>query len=314
MKIFKIISQVVVKYMAILIVAGAVFGLFFPKMNIVINNTSWIPYLLGVIMYGMGLSVKLIDFKELIIKPKFVIAGVLAQFIIMPLLAWALVSLFNLPMGLAIGVVLLGASPGGTASNVITYLSKGDVALSVAITSCTTFLAPFATPFLVNLIIGQKIDINLIAMFISVIKIVILPIILGILTHMFLPKLTKTLKEIFPSISALTIIIIVTVIVGINSQKILSNLSVIFLVVILHNILGLIFGYFVGKTLAKDTKDMDKVKAITIEVGMQNSGLATSLALLHFAAYPLATVPGALFSVWHNISGGILASIFSRMK
>lgn len=307
----KAIGNFVVKYMAILIVLAAVFGLFFPNLNIKITNTSWIPYLLGIVMYGMGLSVKLVDFKEILIKPKYIIIGVLAQFIIMPILAYGLVKVFNLPLGLAIGVVLVGSCPGGTASNVITFLSRGDVALSVAITSFTTILSPIATPFLVNLLIGQQIDVSLMAMFISVVKIVLLPVTLGILTHMFLPKITKKLKDIFPFISVCAIIAIVAVIVGINSAKIMSNLNLILLVVILHNILGLFFGYFVSKFV---TKDMSKIKAVTVEVGMQNSGLATSLALLHFATYPLATVPGALFSVWHNISGGILASIFSKMK
>ncbi|EPH09230.1 bile acid transporter [Campylobacter ureolyticus ACS-301-V-Sch3b] len=307
----KNISLFVSKQLAILVVLATLFSLYYPQVGSSLVKTSWVVYILGIIMFGMGLNVKASDFKELFIRPKFVLIGIGAQFIIMPLIAYVLVKGFNLPLGLAIGVVLVGTCPGGTSSNVITYLSKGDVALSVGITSCTTLLAPFMTPILTKLLIGQSIDVNVIAMFLSVVKVVIVPIVLGILAHRFLPKIAGILKDVLPMISTLGIVAIVIAVVSVSAEKIIANLGIIVLVVVCHNLFGYLFGFLVGKSV---TKDMAKIKALSVEVGMQNSGLATSLALTHFATQPLAAVPGALFSVWHNISGGILASIFARIK
>ena len=307
----KNISLLVSKQLAILVVLATLFSLYYPQVGSSLVKTSWVVYILGIIMFGMGLNVKASDFKELFIRPKFVLIGIGAQFIIMPLIAYVLVKGFNLPLGLAIGVVLVGTCPGGTSSNVITYLSKGDVALSVGITSCTTLLAPFMTPILTKLLIGQSIDVNIIAMFLSVVKVVIVPIVLGILAHRFLPKISEFLKDVLPMISTLGIVAIVIAVVSVSAEKIIANLGIIVLVIVCHNLFGYLFGFLVGKSV---TKDMAKVKALSVEVGMQNSGLATSLALTHFATQPLAAVPGALFSVWHNISGGILASIYARIK
>lgn len=307
----KNISLFVSKQLAILVVLATLFSLYYPQIGSSLVKTSWVVYILGIIMFGMGLNVKASDFKELFIRPKFVLIGIGAQFIIMPLIAYVLVKGFNLPLGLAIGVVLVGTCPGGTSSNVITYLSKGDVALSVGITSCTTLLAPFMTPILTKLLIGQSIDVNVIAMFLSVVKVVIVPIVLGILAHRFLPKIAGLLKDVLPMVSTLGIVAIVIAVVSVSAEKIIANLGIIVLVIVCHNLFGYLFGFLVGKSV---TKDMAKIKALSVEVGMQNSGLATSLALTHFATQPLAAVPGALFSVWHNISGGILASIFARIK
>lgn len=307
----KNISLLISKQLAILVVLATLFSLYYPQVGSSLVKTSWVVYILGIIMFGMGLNVKASDFKELFIRPKFVLIGIGAQFIIMPLIAYILVKGFNLPLGLAIGVVLVGTCPGGTSSNVITYLSKGDVALSVGITSCTTLLAPFMTPILTKLLIGQSIDVNVIAMFLSVVKVVIVPIVLGILAHRFLPKIAGLLKDVLPMISTLGIVAIVIAVVSVSAEKIIANLGIIVLIIVCHNLFGYLFGFLVGKSV---TKDMAKVKALSVEVGMQNSGLATSLALTHFATQPLAAVPGALFSVWHNISGGILASIYARIK
>lgn len=307
----KNISLFISKQLAILVVLATLFSLYYPQVGSSLVKTSWVVYILGIIMFGMGLNVKASDFKELFIRPKFVLIGIGAQFIIMPLIAYILVKGFNLPLGLAIGVVLVGTCPGGTSSNVITYLSKGDVALSVGITSCTTLLAPFMTPILTKLLIGQSIDVNIIAMFLSVVKVVIVPIVLGILAHRFLPKISEFLKDVLPMISTLGIVAIVIAVVSVSAEKIIANLGIIVLIIVCHNLFGYLFGFLVGKSV---TKDMAKIKALSVEVGMQNSGLATSLALTHFATQPLAAVPGALFSVWHNISGGILASIYARIK
>ncbi|QKF64197.1 bile acid:sodium symporter family protein [Campylobacter corcagiensis] len=307
----KSISNIAGKYIAVWVLIATIFSLFLPEVGSKLVSTSWVSYILGVIMFGMGLTVRTSDFKELLIRPKLVIIGIISQFAIMPLIAFILVKAFNLPLALAIGVVLVGTCPGGTSSNVITYLSKGDVALSVAITSCTTLLAPFMTPFLTHLIIGQSIDVDVLGMFLGIVKVVIIPILAGILFHKFVPKVTEFLQDILPFISTAGIVAIVIAVVSKSAGAIIANLGVIVIVVICHNLFGYLLGFFVGKAV---TKEISKVKTLSIEVGMQNSGLASALAVAHFSAYPLAAVPGALFSVWHNISGGILASIYARMK
>lgn len=307
----KNISNIAGKYIAVWVLIATIFSLFLPEVGSKLVSTSWVSYILGVIMFGMGLTVRTSDFKELLLRPKLVIIGIISQFAIMPLIAFILVKAFNLPLALAIGVVLVGTCPGGTSSNVITYLSKGDVALSVAITSCTTLLAPFMTPFLTHLIIGQSIDVDVLGMFLGIVKVVIVPILAGILFHKFVPKITEFLQDILPFISTAGIVAIVIAVVSKSAGAIMANLGVIVIVVICHNLFGYLLGFFVGKAV---TKEISKVKTLSIEVGMQNSGLASALAVAHFSAYPLAAVPGALFSVWHNISGGILASIYARMK
>lgn len=306
----KKISNLVSKYLALFVVIATMFALFYPSVSNFIK-TSYITYILGIIMFGMGLCVKASDFKEIFLRPKDVILGILAQFCIMPAIAFFLIYCFKLDIALAIGVALVGACPGGTSSNVISYLSKADVALSLSITSCTTLLAPIITPFITYLLIGQNINIDAFGMFLSIINVVILPIILGILVHNFLPKITEILNDILPLISTLGIIAIVMSVVGASANKILANLGIILVVVILHNILGYVLGYLIGKIFKLD---MAKKKTLSIEVGMQNSGLAAALASTHFAAYPIAAVPAALFSVWHNISGGILSSFYRRLK
>ena len=175
-------------------------------------------------------------------------------------------------------------------------------------TSVSTILAPFMTPLLTLLYAGKTVDVQVVGMFISVIKVVLLPIILGIVVNRFFSKVTEKAVKALPLISTTAIVLIIAAVVSVNSQRIMQNGLLIVCVVICHNVLGYLTGYLAAKALKLDTT---KCRAISIEVGMQNSGLATSLAATHFAQYPLATVPGAVFSVWHNISGAILANIFN---
>ena len=261
-------------------------------------------------MFGMGLTLKPADFKVVFSRPKDVVIGCIAQFTIMPLLAFLLCKVFQLPVELAVGVILVGTCPGGTSSNVMTYMSKGDVALSVGMTGVSTLLAPFLTPALTLLYAGQSVDVNVMNMFMSIVKVVIVPIALGFLINRFLPKVAETIADILPLISTMAIVAIVGAVVAANAAKLMECGVLIILVVVFHNLLGYTVGYGVGKLLKLD---VTKCRAISIEVGMQNSGLATSLAGAHFAQYPLATIPGAVFSVWHNISGAILANLFLKM-
>lgn len=311
MKVLKNISNFFGKNMAIIVLIVAALSLFFPK-SVSFIKTSYVNYLLMIVMFGMGLTLKFEDFKVVFTRPKDIIIGAIAQFTIMPLLAFLLSLIFKLPTELAVGVILVGTCPGGTSSNVMTYLAKGDVVLSVGMTSVSTILAPFATPLLTLLYAGQRVNVNAVNMFISIVQVVIIPIGLGFIINRFFHKFTSHIKEILPLISVLAIVSIVAAVVSANSSRLMQVGYLIIIVVILHNCLGYLLGFTVGKLLRLDNS---KCKAISIEVGMQNSGLATSLAATHFASMPLATVPGAIFSVWHNISGSIVANIMSsKMK
>ena len=308
MKFLEKLSDFVGKYMAVFVILVAALALFVPD-SVSWIKTSYVNTLLGIVMFGMGLTLKLEDFKIVFSRPKDVIIGCIAQFTIMPLLAFVLTKIFNLPVELAVGVILVGTCPGGTSSNVMTYLSKGDVALSVGMTGVSTILAPFMTPALTYLLAGQSVDVNMMSMFLSIIKVVILPIVLGFIINKFFGKTTAELVKVLPLVSVGAIVAIVAAVVSANSAKIMTCGLLIVAVVMLHNVCGYLLGFGIGKMLKLD---MSKCKAISIEVGMQNSGLATSLATVHFAQYPLATIPGAVFSVWHNISGAIIANIYSR--
>jgi BASS family bile acid:Na+ symporter len=227
----------------------------------------------------------------------------------MPLLALGLSWAFALPKELALGVILVGCCPGGTASNVITYLAKGDLALSVGMTATSTLLAPLLTPLLVWLLAGTMVEVDTIGMLLSIVYVVIAPIAVGLIFQRYLPKFTKEIVPYLPAFSSIAIALVVGIIVAHNADRLLVGGMIVVLVVVLHNLCGLSLGYVIGRLLGLAEP---KKRAISIEVGMQNSGLASSLATLHFAAFPLATIPGAIFSVWHNISGALVARIYSK--
>ena len=296
------------KYMAVLVLVASGVALMFPSVLEHVPTTVINP-LLGVIMFGMGLTLNLKDFKIVFSRPKDVIIGCLAQFTIMPLLAWGLAKAFQLDEALALGVVLVGCCPGGTASNVITYLAKGDLALSVGMTGVSTMLAPLLTPLLTWALAGKSVDVDVVGMLLSILWVVILPIVIGLLVKWIWPKFTEKAVDYLPALSSVTIALIVAIIIGANADKLMAGGLVIVIVVMLHNICGLSLGYLIGRLLGLTEP---KKRAISIEVGMQNSGLASALATLHFATYPMATIPGAIFSVWHNISGALVARLFTR--
>ena len=296
------------KYMSLIILAVAVLALFVPGSCIWIR-TSWVEYLLMVIMFGMGLTLKPADFLIVFRRPKDIIIGCIAQFTIMPLLAFLLGKVFALDTALLAGVVLVGACPGGTSSNVMTYLSGGDVALSVGMTSVNTLLAPFLTPAIAYLLLSTKVSVDVLSMFLSIIKVVIVPIVLGFVLNYFLEKYTQKISGILPLISVIAIAMIEASVVSHNSAQILTTGAIVCIVVILHNLLGYGAGYLLAVLFKMP---LPRKKALSIEIGMQNSGLATSLAGSAFPDLAMATVPGALFSVWHNISGAILANIYRR--
>ena len=304
----KTICHYISEYMGVLVLLAAVVSLWWPA-SFAWIDTWVINPTLGVIMFGMGLTLSPHDFRMVMSRPKDIIIGCLAQFTVMPLLALALTWAFSLPKELALGVILVGCCPGGTASNVITFLAKGDLALSVGMTATSTLLAPVLTPLLVWLMAGTMVDVDTVGMLLSIVYVVIAPIVIGLLCQRFLPKITQAIVPYLPALSSIAITLVVCIVVSHNASRLLVGGMIVVLVVVLHNICGLGLGYLIGRLLGLAEA---KKKALSIEVGMQNSGLATSLATLHVAAYPLAAIPGAVFSVWHNISGAIAAYFYRK--
>lgn len=298
------ISQKISKNIGLIIIVFSLIAYFLPQYFSWM--TSYTTIFLAIAMFGMGTSIDTRDFKKIIKNPKEVLIGSLTQFTIMPLLAWLLAITFHVNKDIALGIILVGSCPGGTASNVITHIAGGDVSMSVSMTILSTLLAPIVTPALVYLLAGRWVDVSIIAMFISVVKVILLPILAGILVQKISPQTVEKSKDMFPLISSAAIILIIAGIIGANSEKIAQSGLIVLVIVAIHNALGLLGGLLVAK-LAK--MDYDKATALAIEVGMQNSGLAIQLASVNFALNPLATLPGAIFSIWHNIAGSIFASI-----
>ena len=299
------IGRFIVKNMVWLVVLVGAAGAVFPA------SLSWIapqvPLLLGIVMFGMGMTIEFKDFCHLVRHPWDVGIGVFAQFTIMPLVAYLLTQAFSLSPDLAVGVILVGTCPGGTASNVITYLAKGDVALSVTMTMATTLLAPFVTPFLTLLLAGEEIAVNAPAMMLSIAEMVLLPVLLGAALNHFFRRRVAYALTVLPLISALLVALLVGVVVSMSAPRLTEVGALVALAVVLHNGFGLVLGYALAGLLGLSAA---KRRAIGIEVGMQNSGMAASLALLYFN--PAAAIPAALFSVWHNISGSLAANWFTR--
>lgn len=304
MKAFNLFSNFMTKYMSALVLIIAIVALLQPWTFEWAAN--YVTYLLGIVMFGMGMTLRWEDFSLVFKRPRDVFIGSVAHFTIMPALAWGLAKAFGLPPELAAGVILVGTCPSGTSSNVMTFLAKGDVALSVAIGITTTVLAPFITPLLTWYLVGAWVSVSLGAMFLSIFQVVVVPIALGIIINRFFGNFVKRAVKVLPLVSVIAIMLIVGAVVGISAQKILQTGLLIIGIVIIHNICGYTLGFCAAKLAGFN---FSKQKAVMFEVGMQNSGLATSLALMHFT--PAAAIPGAIFSVWHNISGSLLANRFA---
>lgn len=268
----------------------------------------YIALILGVIMFGMGVTMTVDDFKGVFKQPRAVLITTVAQYTIMPLLAYALCIVFKLPAEIAVGVILVGCCPGGTSSNVMTYLARGNTALSVSATAVSTILSPILTPAVFFLLASEWIDIDAGSMFKSILQIVLVPIILGLIVRSILGRKAESYGEVMPIVSVIGIVLIVAFVVGASKDRIIESGLIIFAVVVLHNGLGYLLGFLAGKLFKLDYADQ---KAVSIEVGMQNSGLGVALAGVHFAASPVTAVPSAIFSFWHNISGPLLATYWA---
>jgi len=269
----------------------------------------YIPYLLGLIMLGMGLTMSLQDFKLVLTRPKDVLIGILLRYITMPLVAFLVAKLLDLPPALAAGLILVGACPSGTASNVMTFIAKGDTALSVTVSSFNTILAPILTPFIFLSLAGTMIPIQSDALLIDILKIVLLPVLAGIMLRMIASSLVDKLNKVIPAFSVISIIMIITAVVALSATKLVTVAGIAFLAVILHNSIGLLLGYTSSRAVGMTET---KARAISFEIGMENSGLAVALAMAHLD--PIAAIPGAIFSVWHNFSGSLLAGFWSNRK
>ncbi len=308
MKTLAAVSQFFNRTFALWVLVFAVFAYITPETFKPL--AGWISPLLGIVMFGMGLTLSVNDFKLVLSHPVDVLIGIVAQFVIMPTVAFILCKVMGLPPDIAIGVILVGCCPGGTASNVMTFLARGDTALSVTITSCTTILAPLVTPGLIWLFAHQWVEIDPVGMFWSICQIVLIPIALGVAVHTVVgSERIKVASTALPLVSVIAIVLIVAAVVAVSQPNIASAGPLVFLVVVLHNGFGLLFGYLVAKICGMN---LAKRKCLSIEVGMQNSGLGVALAAAHFAAMPLAALPSAIFSFWHNISGPIIATIYHR--
>ena len=270
--------------------------------------SAWTSIALGIIMFGMGLTLTPPDFALVARRPLPVLVGVVAQFVIMPTLAWILAKVFGLDPALAAGVILVGCAPGGTSSNVISYLAKGDVALSVTMTSISTLLAPLMTPLLTSWLAGQYMPVDAGAMTMSIVKMVLVPVVGGLVVRILFARAVERVLPAMPWVSVLGICYVVLAVVSKSAEKILSAGLLILLVVACHNVLGYLLGYGAGRMLGRDAR---VCRTISIEVGMQNSGLAATLAVAYFS--PAAALPGAVFSTWHNLSGAVLAAIYRRL-
>lgn len=298
------ISQIAGNYFALWVILASIIAYF---VDAFAGLVSYVNLLLGIVMFGMGLTLTGADFARVFRRPKDVLLGVLVQFTIMPLLGFLLAYFLRLPPELAVGVVLVGCVPGGTASNVMTYLAKGDVPLSVSMTAISTILSPVVTPALMLVLAGSWLPVDGWALFVSIVQVVLIPVILGVLVNTFFGKTVQRATSVLPLISVIAIILIVMGIVSKNADNLLTVGPLVFLAVVLHNLFGYALGYAVARVLKVQTPQK---RAISIEVGMQNSGLAAGLASAHFGG--LAALPGAIFSVWHNISGPLLATYWRR--
>ena len=298
------VSSFLTKYIGIIIICFSIIAFFWR--DGFAWTTSYTSVFLGVAMFGMGLTIKMDDFKRVFSRPKEILIGFIAQYTIMPVIAWILCQVMQLPTDLALGVILVGCCPGGTASNVITYIAGGDVALSVGMTIVSTLAAPVMTPFLVYILAGAWVEVSFWAMVLSVVKVILVPVLLGILLRTLAGDHVDKVSDVMPLISVVAIVMIIGGIVAINAEKILSCGVLVLGVVAIHNFCGMMLGLLAAKIFHVE---YTRATAIAIEVGMQNSGLAVSLAAANFVANPLATLPGAIFSVWHNIAGSIFAGI-----
>ena len=301
------LADLITRFFILWIILFSAAAYFFPS---VFRNLGFlIVPMLAVIMFAMGITLRTDDFRRVFSRPLEILTGISAQYAVMPLLGFLLASAFGTDPLIAAGIVLVGSCPGGTASNVITYLARGDLALSVTLTSVSTLLCPLLLPALMYVYAGRWIDVPVAGLFISALQIVLLPVLLGVALRKLLGRKSEAVLPFLPSVSSLAIALVVGIIVALNAESIKTVGAAVFLIVIIHNALGLTCGYLIAKAMGFGESS---ARAISVEVGMQNSGLAAALSQLHFGY--LSALPAALFSIWHNISGASIAWLWRSRK
>lgn len=309
--IFQTISAYLSRYTSPFVIAAAALAFVMPELF------SWVKgdaqaMILGFIMLTMGMTLRPEDFRILAMRPWDIGIGTLAQFSIMPLLAWGLVLCFDLPKGIAAGLILVGCSPGGVSSNIMSFLCKGDVAYSVGMTTASTLLAPIMTPLLMLWLAGESIDVDAAGMFRSILFVTILPVAIGAFCNGKWgnrPAYAEACK-IMPGLSVIGLACIVGGVTAAKGSSFFSSGALIFLTIFLHNSLGYVLGYLTARCTRMNKA---KRRTLSIEVGMQNAGLATVLAGRHFPVLPDAAVAAAICCVWHSISGTLLAGFYNTI-
>ncbi|CAB1247820.1 bile acid:sodium symporter family protein [Clostridium sp. WLY-B-L2] len=302
----KKICKLITGYFPVWVVIGSVLAFLFPTH--VKPLSAYTAWYLGTVMLCMGLTMTTNDFKLVFSRPLDVLWGVVPRFLIMPFVAFAISKILHLPAPIAAGLILVGCCPSAVASNVMTFLSKGDEALSITVSSVNTVLAPVLTPALFLFLAGSMVKVNTASMLLSILKSVVIPVCLGVLIRRIADKPVQKVVEYVPVISTIALMFIITTGIAVNAENLAKIAFIAFLAVALHNATGLFLGYNAARRLGKLSKR--KSKAIAFEIGMENSGLAVTLALMNLD--PLCAIPGAIFSAWHNVTGSALASYWAK--
>ncbi len=266
----------------------------------------WVTDLLTLVMFGLGVTLTVADFRRVVTRPAPVVAGVVVHYLVMPFAAWGIAHALRMPPDLTTGMILVGSVASGTGSTLMVFLAGGDVALSVTIAAMSTLVGIVATPLLVRFYVDASVPVDVVGLLRSIVQIVALPVGLGLLLNRFAPRIVKRVEPALPFVSMGAILLIIGAVVAGSQGSIAAVGPLVLLAVVLHNGLGLLGGYWGGRLLGFDESTC---RTLALEVGMQNSGLAAALGKLYFS--PLAALPGALFSVWHNLSGSLLAGYWS---
>lgn len=282
---------------------------FFKPQTMLWFDQPWIFWSLAASMLGMGLTLSLEDFKAIGKMPSSIALGFIAQYTIMPLAGWATAKMLDLEPGLAVGIILVASCPGGMASNMISYLAKANVALSVVLTLASTMLAFFFTPMWTSVLAGKYVLVDAWGLCLSALQLTIAPLVLGVLIRWKLPRTADKIGACGPTVAVLAFVCVTGGIVAASAEAIAKNFGVLALAATVLHVIGFTVGYIVPKVLRYPES---VARTVSIEVGMQNGGMAASLARIHFATMPLAAAAGVFSGVIQNIIGGIAAAIWKR--
>lgn len=300
-------ARIAVLAFPLVIIAAGAFGIFAPAVALPLN--PWVPYLLGVVMFTMGLTMKAPDLKLIVKMPHAVLIGFIAQFTIMPLVGLGVALLFHFEPMLVAGMVLLGSAPGGASSNIVAYLARGNVALSVAMTTLSTILSPFLTPLILLWLAGSYLPVDFWSMFTQIMQIVIVPVVLGLIVRLVAGKFVEAVSAAIPWTSVFVLALVIAGIMARSSEVVMASAGVVVLAVIIHNSVGFALGYLAAWAGRLGVRER---RAVAVEVGMQNAGLAAALANSHYG--PIASLPAAVATIWHNVGGALLATLFGVIE